>query len=117
MIRFAAPLFAVSIFFLAAFGSFSKALASPIEVMRGVRINSCNEVVCIEVFSPVVSRSVLRNEYALEQADIKIVRLQPSRETVALKAISARTDEHWSIWLIQTKNGLRLLDATTGVLE
>lgn len=91
------------------------ALAAPVQQMRDVKVNSCADSVCFEVTGSSAARSILRDEYVVEDARLTIRRAHHRPEVILAK--SARTDATWSNWMLETEKGTVVFDAASGTVE
>lgn len=91
------------------------ALSAPVQQMRDVKVNSCAEGVCFEVTGSSAARSLIRDEYVVEDARLTIRRAHHKPEIIQAK--SARTDASWSNWMLDTEKGFVVFDANSGTVE
>jgi hypothetical protein len=91
--------------------------ASPLEELTGVLVSSCRETFCFEVKSDAAFRSLVRNEYSLENVTLIVRPMDLKSAAVVIKAKTARTDSNWNLWLLQTETGVAIFDATTGIID
>lgn len=99
-----------------------------VETLKNVRVQSCQTQTCFEVLSRSATRSLVRDEYVLE--DVKLtIRLKQkknasrgdsaavSKSGETFLAASARTSSDWGLWILDTAKGSILFDAETGQIE
>lgn len=91
------------------------AFSTPVQQMRDVKVNSCADGVCFEVTGSNAARSLLRDEYVVEDARLTIHRGHGKPEVIQAK--SARTDAAWNNWMFETEKGAVVFDAESGTVE